>query len=63
MEHLSEIILKTICKILIQQNGEEEKKLNKYKMINRNVKKYYYEIARAKIKGKKRIEKRMKLRR
>ena len=55
MKHLSEIILRTICKILTQQNGEE-KKFNKYKMIDRNVKKYY-EIARAKIKGKKRIEK------
>lgn len=39
MEHLSKIILRRICKILIKQNDEEEKKLKKYKRVNGNIKK------------------------
>ena len=51
MEHLSEISMRRICKILMQRNNEEEKKLRKYKVVNRNIKKYN-KIGQLKIKGK-----------
>ena len=55
MEYLSEIAMRKICKILIQQNDEEKKKLKKYKVANGNVKKYN-KIAQLKLKGKIRNE-------
>lgn len=40
MNHLGEPLLIKICKILIKQNNEEEKRLKKYKMVNANIKLY-----------------------
>ena len=40
MNHLGKKSLIRICKVLIKQNDDEEKKLKKYKMVNGNVKKY-----------------------
>ena len=34
MNHLDEKSLRRICKVLIKQNNDEEKKLKKYKMVN-----------------------------
>ena len=51
MEHLTLKSLRRICKILLEQNDQEEKKLKKYKVANRNIKKYN-KIGQVKIKGK-----------
>ena len=56
MEYLSKIAMRRICKILIEQDGEEKKKLKKYKVANGNVKKYN-KIAQLKLKEKIRNEK------
>ena len=51
MEHLSKARIRRICKILMQQNNQEEKKLKKHKVVNTNIKKYN-KIGQLKIKRK-----------
>ena len=51
IKHLSQVVLRTICRILIKLNDEEDKKLKKYKVVNRNVK-MNNEIVQLKIKEK-----------
>ena len=55
MNHLSKKSLRRICKVLIKQNNDEEKKLKKYKMVNENIKKYN-ETAQLKITWRKNKE-------